>query len=72
MSVRNSLLVWVSGAVLGWVVAVVAIYSLLRASDQPLVAEDPGAHNQPPPIAQEANPKDLNQITPAAGEDQPK
>lgn len=68
MSVRNSLLVWVSGAVLGWVVAVVAIYGLLRASDEPMVAD---MEKLSPPIAQSADPDILNKIEPAAGTEKP-
>lgn len=36
LSVRRSVLVWVFGAVLGWMIAVVAVYSLIRdTEDQP-------------------------------------
>jgi len=57
MSLRNSLLVWVFGAVLGWVVAVVAIYTIIRTADNSHITERNSA-----PDAQ------LEQIAPAAGE----
>ncbi len=58
MSLRNSLLVWVFGAVLGWAVAVVAVYGIIRSSDDHRVAEDivPAEEQQ------------LDRIAPAAGE----
>lgn len=40
LSLRNSLLVWVFGAVLGWAVAVVAVYGIIRSADEPRIAED--------------------------------
>lgn len=58
MSLRNSLLVWVFGAVLGWAVAVVAVYGIIRTADDPLVAED-GARSDD---------QQFDQITPAAGD----
>lgn len=67
MTVRNSLLVWVSGAVIGWVVAVMVIYSALRAPDEPMMAED--NRQNPPALADEITPDMLNEIAPAAGSD---
>jgi NADH:ubiquinone oxidoreductase subunit 6 (subunit J) len=67
MSIRHSLLVWVSGAVLGWVVAVVAIYSILRTSDEPMIAE---RSNPDQTIIQGTDPERLNNIQPAAGDSQ--
>lgn len=69
MSIRHSLLVWVSGAVLGWVVAVVAIYGLLRDTDEPRIAEKPIPATERA-IADDspAAPEDLNKIAPASGE----
>lgn len=58
MSLRNSLLVWVFGAVLGWAVAVVAVYGIIRTADDPLVAEDGTPRDE----------QQLDQIAPAAGE----
>ncbi|RMF07528.1 MAG: hypothetical protein D6763_12140 [Alphaproteobacteria bacterium] len=71
MSVRNSLLVWVSGAVLGWVVAVVAIYGLLRASDESVIADSQEMSTPASSIAQEHDPTILNKIEPAAGPESP-
>lgn len=65
MSMRNSLLVWVSGAVLGWVVAVIAVYSALRTDEDAMVVQEPV---QRPSIAQEA-PTELDAIEPAFGDD---
>ena len=67
MSLRHSLLVWVSGAVLGWVVAVVAIYSILRTGDEPMIAEQVDPSKTSTPIAQEDDPESLNTIQPASG-----
>ncbi len=57
MSMRNSLLVWVFGAVLGWVVAVVAVYSVIRDNEDHVIAQD-----------KISVPEHLNTIEPAAGE----
>lgn len=57
LSLRNSLLVWVFGAVLGWAVAVVAVYGIIRTADEPLMAED-GVPAE----------EQLDRIAPAAGE----
>lgn len=64
MSMRNSLLVWVSGAVLGWVVAVVAVYSALRTDEDTIIAQDPAPR---PSMAREA-PTGLDAIEPAGGD----
>ena len=72
MSVRHSLLVWVSGAVLGWVVAVVAIYSILRTGDEPMIAKQVNPGTTAAPVVQgtdpESLPESLNEIQPASGE----
>lgn len=69
MSVRHSLLVWVSGAVLGWVVAVVAIYGLLRDTDEPRIADKPTPAASERAIADEnPAPRELNKIAPASGD----
>lgn len=65
MSMRNSLLVWVSGAVLGWVVAVIAVYSALRTDEDTIIVQEPV---QRPSIAREA-PRELDAIEPAFGDD---
>jgi len=33
LSIRRSIIVWIAGAVLGWVIAVVTIYGVLRSGD---------------------------------------
>ena len=80
MSLRNSLMVWVGGAVLGWVVAVVSVYGALRYTG-PEVAEttQPPAPESAPAMAAQDNPETLTQeqaqaeakalqnIAPAAG-----
>ena len=59
LSMRNSILIWVSGACCGWVLLVAFIYNLLGTSDAgtypgtQMIAEDPAS--------------ELNQISPAAG-----
>lgn len=58
MSLRNSLLVWVFGAVLGWAVAVVAVYGIIRSADEPRIAEDRIPDGD----------RALDEIAPAAGE----
>ncbi len=75
LSIRTSVFVWLGGAVLGWVVAVIAIYTLLRAPES-TIAEAPKAN----PAIEEAlsrpditDPEALSEIAPAAGgnEDSP-
>jgi hypothetical protein len=87
MSLRNSLMVWVGGAVLGWVVAVVSVYGALRYTG-PEVAEttQPPAPESAPAMAAaqdtpealtpeqaqaQAQAKALQNIAPAAGGEQP-
>jgi len=84
MSLRNSLMVWVGGAVLGWVVAVVSVYGALRYTG-PEVAEttQPPAPESTPAMAAQDNPEaltpeqaqaeaeGLQEIAPAAGGKQP-
>lgn len=59
LSMRNSILIWVSGACLGWVVLVVSIYTILGTSDAGRYPNGQMAGEDP---AQE-----LNEIAPAAG-----
>lgn len=72
MSMRNSLLVWVFGAVLGWVVAVVAVYSIIRDEGDRVIA---GQVKQETEMQQKAvagdKATDLNAIQPAAGGNAP-
>lgn len=80
-SLRKSIVVWIAGAVLGWVVAVVSVYSALRAPDTNIAETQPGLE-QPAPerslaIEQPADhltPEELEALTetaPAAGGDTP-
>lgn len=69
LSWRNSVLVWVSGAVLGWVIAVVAVYSVLRTEETSHIAQEPAATEPDTGFADEMNAQEMNQIMPAAGED---
>lgn len=69
LSIRTSIVVWLGGAVLGWVVAVLAIYSVLRAPDKHLSNNDGNASIQQASHAPTdgGNPADLSAIEPAAG-----
>jgi len=55
LSMRHSLMVWVSGAILGWVVAVVSVWTALNTEDTNI------AKNSSPMAEQ------MEQIMPAAG-----
>jgi len=57
LSMRHSLMVWVAGAVLGWVVAVVSVWTALNSTDTNIA--------QTPPTAAEK----MQQILPAAGQE---
>jgi len=59
LSMRHSVLVWVAGAVLGWVVAVASVYTALQDPDA-TVAESP--EGIPPEEAEK-----MENIMPAAG-----
>lgn len=70
LSIRTSIIVWLSGAVLGWVVAVLAVYAILRAPDRSFTS----AGAEKAPVEQAAhtpsdggNPANLSAIEPAAG-----
>jgi len=56
LSMRHSLMVWVAGAVLGWVVAVVSVWTALNTTTDSNVAK-----NSP------STAKQMEQILPAAG-----
>lgn len=60
LSLRNSILFWVSSAVCGWVLVVVFIYNTLRFPDV-----DPTA-GKPTIVAEEPSQR-LNDLAPAAG-----
>jgi hypothetical protein len=71
LSWRNSVLVWVVGAVLGWVVAVVAVYSALRSEDSAMIAQDRPALPEGHELADDSKARELNEVMPAAGDDAP-
>jgi len=56
LSMRHSLMVWIAGAVLGWVVAVVSVWTALNTT-----ADSNIAKNSPSTAEQ------MEQILPAAG-----
>jgi len=56
LSMRHSLMVWVAGAILGWVVAVVSVWTALNTT-----ADSDIAKNSP------SNAEQMEQIMPAAG-----
>ncbi len=56
LSMRNSIMVWVAGAVLGWIVAVVSVWTALSTTDNNI------AKNNAPDAEQ------LEEIMPAAGD----
>jgi len=57
LSMRHSLMVWVAGAVLGWVVAVVSVWTALNTTVDSNIA------NNAPTTAEQ-----MEQIMPAAGD----
>lgn len=68
LSWRNSVLVWVSGAVLGWVVAVVAVYSVIRTEEDALIARPPSDPKPQSEFADDPDADRLNEVMPAAGD----
>lgn len=56
LSMRNSLIVWISGAILGWVVAVVSVWTALSTTDSNIAANSPTTAEK------------MEQIAPAAGD----
>ncbi len=61
LSMRKSVLIWIAGAMLGWVFAFVGIYSFLRFTDH-----SSSPHNQPS-LATDYDARSLSEIEPAAG-----
>ncbi len=59
LSMRHSLMVWVAGAVLGWVVAVMSVWTALNTT------EDSNIANNAPITAEQ-----MEQIMPAAGDEE--
>ncbi len=57
LSMRHSLMVWVAGAVLGWVVAVVSVWTALNTTENSNIA------NNAPTTAEQ-----MEQIMPASGD----
>jgi hypothetical protein len=68
LSWRNSVLVWVSGAVLGWVIAVVAVYSVIRTEEANHMAQPPAAQSDTG-FASDMDGEEMNNLMPAVGED---
>jgi hypothetical protein len=66
LSPRQSLLIWVTGMFLGWGVAVVLVYQLIRTSD---IAPTPEAST--PVVASDQTAPSLSDIAPAAGDTDP-
>ncbi|PHZ86065.1 hypothetical protein [Paremcibacter congregatus] len=60
LSMRHSLIVWVAGAVLGWVVAVVSVWTALNTTDSNIADSSPSQAEK------------LEQIMPAAGDQKDK
>lgn len=80
LSVRTSIIVWVGGAILGWVLAVVTLYNALRFADGNVAEAPPAAETRPAPAlatqdaTDQLSPEELNalsQTAPAAGPEQP-
>ncbi|MFC7049358.1 hypothetical protein [Emcibacter nanhaiensis] len=68
LSMRQSVMIWVVGAVLGWVVAVASVYSALRSPESEI------AENKAP-LEEKISPEDaekVQEIMPAAGQEDKK
>jgi hypothetical protein len=64
LSMRKSMLVWMSGICLGWAIAFGLIFSYWAATRQePVKDTDTGK----PALVAQSTPKDLNDIKPASG-----
>ncbi|RME64774.1 MAG: hypothetical protein D6782_07650 [Alphaproteobacteria bacterium] len=61
LSIRRSVLIWVAGAMIGWIFAFVGIYSFLRFTDKA-----PGEQSRPA-LATDFDARALSEIQPAAG-----
>lgn len=59
LSMRHSLMVWIAGAILGWVVAVVSVWSALNTTDMNIAQK---------PLSEAEK---MEQIIPAAGNEKP-
>lgn len=55
LSMRYSLMVWIAGAVLGWLVAVVSVWTALNSTDRNIAKNSPSTAEE------------MEQIMPAAG-----
>lgn len=67
LSIRTSVIVWLSGAVLGWVVAVLVIYSIIRVPDSNPISGSPAIMEAKKHSPESANPDDLSRIETASG-----
>ncbi|MEM6467532.1 MAG: hypothetical protein AAF679_13660, partial [Pseudomonadota bacterium] len=55
---------WVTGAVFGWVFAVVAVYNAIRFTETEVVQD---TAQEPPALVQDFDAKSLSEIAPASG-----
>lgn len=70
LSIRTSVIVWLSGAVLGWVVAVLVVYSIIRVPDNNMsdtFSGKPAVMQAKQDSSKSANPDDLSRIETASG-----
>ncbi|WP_417318997.1 hypothetical protein [Emcibacter sp.] len=64
LSMRQSVMIWVVGAVLGWVVAVASVYSALRSPDSEIAKNT--LHKEETVSPEDA--EKVQEIMPAAGQ----
>ena len=60
LSMRHSIMIWVAGAALGWVVAVVSVWTAMNTTDSNIADNTPNTAEK------------MEQIMPAAGDKVPK
>tara|TARA_B100001939_G_C16946159_1_gene620456 strand:+ start:6170 stop:6433 length:264 start_codon:yes stop_codon:yes gene_type:complete len=68
LSMRQSVMIWIVGAILGWLVAVASVYTALRAPDSDIASDQPASQNDVSPEDAER----VQEIMPAAGSDEEK
>jgi len=62
LSMRHSIMVWVAGAILGWFVAVVSVWGVLRTGESNIAENTPQEDQILPGDAEK-----MEQVLPAAG-----
>lgn len=62
LSMRHSIMVWVAGAILGWFVAVVSVWSVLKTTESNIAENTPEQEQISPDAAEK-----MEQVLPAAG-----